>query len=222
MTSMPPNPQPYAMTHDYAPQAESQTNGLGLAGFILSLVGLIATCGLLCPIGLLLSVIGLFKQPRGFAIAGTIIGGLGTVALIAFAVALGYGVIWGMNQAQNMQGQLHNQMAMQNASTDIDQYYAQHRLLPDDAAGNQLLSQSIMNDSWNQPLHYRKLASDRFELISMGPDGQLNTTDDLKLEFQMDSSGMSHSVGDLFMQSWNLTPPTTMPTAPTQPLPVQP
>src|SRR5690348_9132833 len=53
------------------------TNGLGLAGFITSLVGIV-TCGVIAPIGLVLSLFGLMKPPRGFAIAGTIIGLIGS------------------------------------------------------------------------------------------------------------------------------------------------
>lgn len=52
---------------------QAQGNGLGIAGFVVSLLGFF-TCGLLCPIGLILSFIGLFKAPRGFAVAGTLLG----------------------------------------------------------------------------------------------------------------------------------------------------
>ena len=56
----------------------SQTNGLGIAGFVLALIGLFVSW---VPIlgwgiwflGVLLSFIGLFGKPKGFAIAGFII-----------------------------------------------------------------------------------------------------------------------------------------------------
>lgn len=57
---------------------QRQSNSMGLAGFIISLVGWVS-CGVLCPIGLVLSLIGLRKQPRGFAVAGVILGGLGCI-----------------------------------------------------------------------------------------------------------------------------------------------
>ena len=66
---------------------DKQTNGLGLAGFIVSLFGLL-TCGTLSPIGFLLSVIGVFKSPRGFAIAGSILGALGSVWLAVAGLAM--------------------------------------------------------------------------------------------------------------------------------------
>jgi hypothetical protein len=53
-------------------------NTLGLAGFVTSLIGFVVTGGLLCPIGLLLSLIALRRAPRGFAIAGVVIGVLGS------------------------------------------------------------------------------------------------------------------------------------------------
>ncbi len=65
-----------------------RTNGLGAAGFVLALIGF-----LLCwtPVlgwviwllGLLFSFIGLFKSPRGLAIAGFIISLVDFVFLIA-------------------------------------------------------------------------------------------------------------------------------------------
>ena len=65
---------------------QAPSNNLGLAGFITSLVSLLS-CGLLSPISLILSFIGLFKRPRGFAIAGTIISGLELLAIILIGLA---------------------------------------------------------------------------------------------------------------------------------------
>ena len=53
-----------------------QSNTLGVIGFILAL-----TC-CLAPMGLLLSLIAVFKPPRGFAIAGLIISGLITAIMV--------------------------------------------------------------------------------------------------------------------------------------------
>jgi len=82
------------------------SNSLGLAGFIVSLAGLVVSCGLLCPVGLLLSAVALFKRPRGFALAGFILGLIGSLWLIAafvfglFAVVLAMlGIAAGMEGA---------------------------------------------------------------------------------------------------------------------------
>jgi len=41
------------------------------------LIGLVFTCGLLCPLGLVLSLLALSHRPRGFAVAGTLVGLVG-------------------------------------------------------------------------------------------------------------------------------------------------
>jgi hypothetical protein len=53
-----------------------QSNTLGVVGFVLSV-----TC-CLAPLGFLLSLIAVFKPPRGFAIAGLLIGGLITALFV--------------------------------------------------------------------------------------------------------------------------------------------
>lgn len=68
--------------------AEKKSNGLGTAGFVLSLVYF-----LLCwvPVlnliiwflGALFSFIGVFKQPKGLAIAGLVISFIGIIILVA-------------------------------------------------------------------------------------------------------------------------------------------
>ncbi len=62
-------------------------NGFGLAGFIISLVSVL-TVFLLAPLGLILSLIGLRKAPRGLAIAGAVIGGIFTLLLLLLAAIL--------------------------------------------------------------------------------------------------------------------------------------
>ena len=69
---------------------QKKGNGLGTAGFVLSLTGLIlcwvAILGfILWLLGAIFSVIGVFKAPRGLAIAGCIISG---ILIILFATAL--------------------------------------------------------------------------------------------------------------------------------------
>lgn len=54
---------------------QKQSNGLGTAGFVISLVAIFlcwipALCWILWILGLIFSSIGVFRQPRGLAIAG--------------------------------------------------------------------------------------------------------------------------------------------------------
>ena len=72
---------------------KSESNGIGMAGFICSLISLF-TCGILFPIGFLLSLIGVFFRPRGFAIAGLVISG-GSMALLVLSWFLFLGALLG-------------------------------------------------------------------------------------------------------------------------------
>ncbi|MDO9553372.1 hypothetical protein [Rhodonellum sp.] len=69
-------------------QSENQSNGLGTAGFVLSLIGIflgwIPVLGwIIWFLGLILSFVGVFKAPKGLAIAGLVISLIGIILLIA-------------------------------------------------------------------------------------------------------------------------------------------
>lgn len=73
------------------PQPQNQSNPLGLVGFILSLCALVFCwvpyLNWLLLIGaLVLSIIGVTKQPKGLAIAGIIISG---VVLVVYFLIIG-------------------------------------------------------------------------------------------------------------------------------------
>lgn len=78
-----------------APQQKS--NGIGVAGFVLALLALIFCWVpvldiILWLLGAIFSIIGIFKAPRGLAIAGTIISFIGIIILIfCFAALIGLG-----------------------------------------------------------------------------------------------------------------------------------
>ena len=66
---------------------KNPTNGLGLAGFILAICAIILFWApflnfILWLLGLIFSAIGVFKQPKGFAIAGLAISLIGIVILL--------------------------------------------------------------------------------------------------------------------------------------------
>ena len=72
---------------------QSKSNGLGIAGFILALIGLffswVPVFGwVVWFLGLIFSFIGLFKKPRGLAIAGFIISLIDLIILVAFVGAV--------------------------------------------------------------------------------------------------------------------------------------
>ena len=66
--------------------------GVGTAGFVITLVnmflGFIPVVNFLCfilwPLGLILSIIGMLKSPRGLAIAGFVLSLLGVIVVLFF------------------------------------------------------------------------------------------------------------------------------------------
>ena len=71
----------------------SKSNGLGTAGFILALLAFLVSWVpvvdiIVWALGLLFSFIGMFKAPRGLAIAGFILSIIGIIVLITFFGAL--------------------------------------------------------------------------------------------------------------------------------------
>jgi len=102
-----PQQAPYAYHQQYGQQpvqgqaiqsvvylpAVNQSNGVGTAGFVLALLGLIfcwvpIVGWILCALGLILSFAGLFKSPRGLAIAGFILSTISVILFLALISAL--------------------------------------------------------------------------------------------------------------------------------------
>ncbi len=67
---------------------EKKSNGLGTAGFVLALLGVIF-CWLpilnwiLWLLGFIFSLIGVFKQPKGLAITGLVLSFISIIVIIA-------------------------------------------------------------------------------------------------------------------------------------------
>ncbi|MBN2774839.1 MAG: hypothetical protein JXR31_11355 [Prolixibacteraceae bacterium] len=73
-------------------QLEKKSNGLGTAGFVLAIIALflgwVPVLGwILWVLGLVFSFVGIFKKPRGLAIAGLVIS-LIVIILLLFVFAL--------------------------------------------------------------------------------------------------------------------------------------
>ena len=68
-------------------QQEKKSNGIGTAGFVLALIALflgwVPVLGwIVWALGLILSFVGVFKTPRGMAIAGLVISLIGIILLL--------------------------------------------------------------------------------------------------------------------------------------------
>lgn len=83
----------------YVKEPQQKTNGFGLAGFIISLLCLLGCWvpvanWIMWTLGLVFSLIGVFRQPRGFAIAGLCIS-CASLIMILVVVGLLAGIIAG-------------------------------------------------------------------------------------------------------------------------------
>jgi hypothetical protein len=169
---------PYQQPAPYYPPP--RTNGLGVAGFIVSLLGIFSV-GLLSPIALFLSFIALFRRPRGFAFAGFILGLIGTLFIAAVFTVLG-GSVWllvryGKPMVVTIQ---HAAVARQH----IEVYAAGNgHAAPPDMLGQSLIAGDL--DGWGRPLIYRRVNTLSYELRSAGSDGILNNDDDYEQMFDI-------------------------------------
>ena len=72
---------------------QKQSNGAGIAGFVLSIMGLLFSWlpvfgWLIWASGLILSLVGIFEKPKGLAIAGLVISLFGLTLVLLFFVGL--------------------------------------------------------------------------------------------------------------------------------------
>ena len=87
--SVPQNPQQIIINNQ-----PPQKNGIGTAGFVLAILGLVfcwapILCWILWILGAVFSFVGVFKKPKGLAIAGLIISVINLIILISMLGALG-------------------------------------------------------------------------------------------------------------------------------------
>ncbi|MCA9292626.1 MAG: DUF4190 domain-containing protein [Phycisphaerales bacterium] len=145
------------------------TNILGIVGFILSILCVTA------PLGLLVSLIALAKRPRGFAVAGAIIG-------ILFTAVLAAG-IWGTFKLTKystgisvMGGIAVDQQLIEQQA---NRYNAETGVWPTDIAMVNLPPEALI-DPWGKAYKY-ELKGDIWSITTAGPDGVFGNDDDFTI-----------------------------------------
>lgn len=194
----------------------TETNGLGIAGFVISLVGL-CVGGLLSPVGLVLSLIALGKQPRGFAVAGVIIGAVGSCGIILMMVALplALALMIGVAAAVGLTAiagpQVESYVEMFVLTTNIEESAQKSGdTLPatlDEIASK--LNEKQVTDPWGHKYLYELTQEGKaFRLYSMGPDGLPGTPDDVRYTWEIEINGRPSHVDP--------TSPAAAPSAPSE------
>ena len=140
------------------------TNGLGLAAFIISLVGLFSA-GLLSLLAVIFGAIAMRRQPRGFAIAGFVIGLVGSVAgCLVAAMIIGIASAAGIGMTAAILSVIHEQIKfgidkLDDASLAITSWSASHDgHLPSTDQGMAVLNQAGINGT------YTLMSNDEYEL----------------------------------------------------------
>jgi len=149
-------------------------NAAGLSGFIISLVG-VFLCGIPSIIGVVVSAIGLRKEPRGLAIAGL---ALGLVGLVEFAGAgfMAYRTIQTVNQTFGKLRDVVGTELLNDAAVEVGHQWERLERIPTQEEGQEVVSGK--RDFTGNSIVY-ETDGVSFSLRSAGADGMLETEDDL-------------------------------------------
>lgn len=179
--------------YDQPNSVRPQTNTAGLVGFIISLVSLVGCSGLLSPVSLIFSIVGLTKQPKGFAIAGLVLSLLGMLTFVLIFFVIGVAAVLSL-VGLGMAAALIAIVAAvgQNAVTIVDgvhDHYEAAGVIP--ASLDELgLEAHELTDVWgNDFVYVRGSDNESFLLISAGPDGVIASSDDYIGEIDFSGSG---------------------------------
>ncbi|MDP6446085.1 MAG: hypothetical protein QGG36_08065 [Pirellulaceae bacterium] len=145
------------------------TNTLGTAGFWVSLMGLILTCGALCPLGVFFSGLALFRKPRGMAFAGAVTGMLGCAWLATLATVFGVSIAGATMTVKTG-------AAMATAQQRIEKFKTDHGSYPSYEQGNELIGD--LADGFQKRIRYHAEGA-RAVITSAGPDREFDTADDI-------------------------------------------
>ncbi|MCB9830962.1 MAG: hypothetical protein H6807_00700 [Planctomycetes bacterium] len=150
-----------------------------MVGLVVSLVGAIFTFGLLCPLGALISMLGLGKAPRGLAIAGSVVGIAGSI----FFLIMGLTMLRGLLDLGDASVSMERTGTTGGTLLEVHNQLIEHRDRTGDYPATADFPAVIgkPEDAWGQPILYRKLPRG-FEVRSPGEDGIPGTEDDISIE----------------------------------------
>ena len=157
------------------------SNPLGIVGFVLSLLCMTS------PVGLLISFIALFKSPRGFAIAGVLIGLLfsAILALFGWLASLAWPYVIETGEIIEDADALRNEIAAYKTAND--------GAMPT-SIGDLGWNES---DPWgNEYVLVADPTDQSWSLTTLGPDGLESTWDDFVITSDMGEDEISNSIAE--------------------------
>ncbi len=161
----------------------NQSNALGVAGFVISLVGLVLCGGLISPLGLLLSFIAMFKRPRGLAVAGFVLGLIGSawiiVAFLFIFVVFGVGLA---GVAALGAGFVEVGRDSSTIRAAVAEHYQANGTVPSTLEALNLDRDTLI-DPWGEFYRYEIQADGRrYSISTAGADGIWDTEDDFSFD----------------------------------------
>jgi hypothetical protein len=172
-----------------APYQPAPSNSLGVAGFVVSLLGLFATCGLLSPVGLIMSAFAMRREPRSLAIAGLVLGILGSLWLV-IAIPLGlFAIVLGFIGVGMAYGYLDTAQRAERIETAIVSYQKEHAALPQSLADLRGLDAAALNDHWGHAFRFALDSEKSYSLTTDGQDGAPSTNDDMTVHGTVQPDG---------------------------------
>lgn len=166
-------------------------NVAGVVGFVLSALGLIGCCvpffNLVAIPGLILSFVGLFRPHRVLAVLGVLIGLIGS--LLAIVITLVWVLLLIVGETFGGLGQFAHVAAINGG---LEQYRDRTGVYPTQLSQLPIDAEWRV-DRWGHPFVYESAADGQtFLLRSVGPDGALNTADDINYSHMI--TGRRHRV----------------------------
>ncbi len=165
------------------PSTRPPSNGLGVAGFVVSLVGFLA-CPLVSVVGMIMSFIAMFREPRGFAIAGFVIGLLGSLVMLVIALFFGAAMLV-FGAAISIAGfkGIEATGEMIEIGEAVVDYRKATGAYPGSLESLTNVAADERTDPWGKPYEY-VLSADgsSFTLKTLGEDGVAGTPDDIALD----------------------------------------
>jgi hypothetical protein len=175
-------------TETLEPSPTVDSNRAGVIGMVLSIIGF-CLCGLwlLTIPGLIISLIGLRKEPRTAAIAGSVVGAIGVLEFLVMGPLVLAILLPAIGRAREHSQEIVTISQIQVIEEACAVYKDAHQQYPtslDVLVQGKYFDDEIANDHWGNQIRLEFNGDTPPVITSAGPDGIFDTEDDLPTNSQ--------------------------------------